>query len=333
MRLLELWIKRHGVADDSVAANFLRFQNSTSLRFPSCQIEALDTEPRELARDARSLGGALRSATLKYVRLTPTFMGLLGAQGALPAHYTERVAAHGVFAKDPGARAFLDAYSTRSLALFYQAWRKYRLELKYQLDGKDAFLPLLLALAGVGNDALRRRLSGPDGGEVLDESIAHFATALRHRPASAVQIARVLADYFGVPVGVEQFVGRWYKVPVEQQTMLGSFNTVLGAGAMAGERVWQRDRRLRLAVGPLTSAQFEGFLPGAKGARALKSLLTMFTGVVLEYEVEVVLLAAEVKGLTLDSGRSGGRLGWDAFLATQPQGDDRRDVRYDIHAL
>lgn len=333
VRMLALWLKRHGSAEQGMVENFLRFQNSTKLTFPASEIETILPEPRDVRLDARALGAALRANTLRYVRITPAFMGLTGGNGALPAHYTERIAAHILYEKDEGPRAFLDTFSNRSLALFYEAWRKYRLELKYQVDGKDGFLPILLSLAGLGNQPLRRRLSDDTAGGVRDESIGYFAAAMRQRPASALQIARVLADYFNVPVKAEQFIGCWYDVPPAQQTVLGGENAVLGAGALAGSRVWQRDLRVRLVIGPLHRAHFDAFLPGAVAARALKSMLTMLTGVSLEYEIQLVLRAADVTGAALAEPRSDGRLGWDTFLLTGPQTIDRADVRYDIHAI
>ncbi|RZT10034.1 type VI secretion system protein ImpH [Duganella sp. CF402] len=330
VRMLELWLRRHGAPGESAVANFLRFQNSTSLSFPASQLETLQPEPRDMATDARSLGEALKTAQLRYIRITPAFMGFLGSSGTLPAHYTERIAAHTLYQKDEGPRAFLDTFSNRALALFYEAWRKYRLELKYQLHGRDEFLPLLLSLAGMHNPSLRRRLS--DGGDgVLDESVAYFATAMGQRPASAVQIARVLSEYFCQPVRAEQFIGAWYDVPAGQQTTLGMANAVLGGGAMTGARVWQRDLRLRLVIGPLDLEGYESFLPGGKAARALENMLTMFTGVSLEYEVQLVLRAEDVQGARLDEDCCGGRLGWDSFLVTEAQRQDRSDVRYEIH--
>ncbi|MFC0252270.1 type VI secretion system baseplate subunit TssG [Massilia consociata] len=335
VRMLELWARRRGMPSKSLVANFLRFQNSVSLGFPASQLEAIHTEPRELERTAPALQAALRDNTLKYVRLTPSFMGLLGGHGVLPFHYTERIAEHQAQQKgdveDEGARAFLDAFSNRSLALFYEAWRKYRLALQYQLDGQDGFLPLLLSLAGLGDKSLRRRLAGSANGAVLDESLAYFASSIRHRPASSVQLARVLSEYFGQKVVAEQFIGCWYAVPPAQQTVLGSDNAVLGRGAIAGERVWQRDLRLRLVVGPLERAGFNDFLPGGQAARALRSMLSMFTGVALEYEVELVLLAAGVHNVRL--GGDEGRLGWDAYLVEGLQTEDRRDVRYELNGL
>ena len=332
VRMLELWLKRHGAPGEGAVANYLRFQNSTSLNFPASQLEAMQPEPRDVPTDPRALAAALQSTQLKYIRITPAFMGFLGSNGTLPAHYTERIAAHALYEKDEGPRAFLDTFSNRALALFYEAWRKYRLELKYQVDGKDTFLPLLLSLAGMGNESLRRRLSDHGDG-VLDESIGYFATAMRQRPASAVQIAKVLSEYFNQQIKAEQFIGCWYDVPREQQTVLGMGNAMLGAGAMAGSRVWQRDLRLRLVIGPLDLEGYESFLPGGKAAKALKSMLTMFTGLSLEYEVQLVLRAADVQGARLEDDRVGGRLGWDSFLVTDAQTQDRADVRYEIHTV
>ena len=331
VRMIELWLRRRGMAEEGAIANFLRFTNSTSLAFPASEIESMLPEPRAVEPKSAALAAALQSRELKYVRLTPTFMGLLGSSGALPAHYTERVAAQQIAERDDGPRAFLDTFSNRTLALFYEAWRKYRLELKYG-GRKDGFLPLLLSLAGMGHTSLRRRLSDHGDG-VLDESVAYFATAMRQRPASSVQIARVLSEYFGQPVRAEQFIGRWYDVPATQQTALGLGNAMLGGGAMAGTRVWQRDLRLRLVIGPLDLASYESFLPGGRAARALGNMVTMFTGLSLEYEVQLVLRAADVRGTALTGTRTaGGRLGWDGFLVDGPQRQDRADVRYEIHA-
>ena len=333
VRLLELWLARRGQPTQGLLARLLRFQNSMSLGFPASQLEAIATEP-PLERSAAALGAAAQDGTLRYVRLTPAFMGLLGGNGVLPAHYTERLAEHQALHKsapeDDGARAFLDAFSNRSLVLFYEAWRKYRLAFKYGLDGRDAFLPLLLSLAGLGNASLRQRLVDDSQGAVLDESIGYFAASIRHRPVSSTQLARVLSDYFGQPVEAEHFIGAWYAVPEAQQTVLGEENAVLGSRAIAGARIWQRNLRLRLTLGPLAHAGFQSFLPGALAARALESMLALFTGVALEYEIDVVLRAADVRNTSLDDVQPG-RLGWDAFLVLDAPPGDRHDVRYELH--
>jgi type VI secretion system protein ImpH len=332
VRMLELWLKRHGRPQHDVVAHYLRFQNSTSLGFPASQLEAIQPEPRDIDRGAYALGKALQDASLHYIRVTPSFMGLLSGQGVLPAHYTERIAEHQHRHADDGPRALLDTFSNRSLALFYGAWRKYRLHFNYQLDGHDAFLPLLLALAGLGHDTLRGRLAHERDGALLDESIGYFAASIRQRPPSAVQMGRVLSEYFGQPVRIEQFVGAWYDVPPTQQTVLGHATAVLGTSAMAGVRVWQRDLRMRVVIGPLDHAGFTSFLPGGLAARALKSMLGLLAGITLDYDVELILRGAEVRSTVLGPAPSG-RLGWDAYLVTGPQVADRDDVHYDVQPL
>lgn len=327
VRLLELWLRRQGVAQQDVVAQFLRFENSTSFSFPASQLEAIATEPPGLAHNAPALAAALHASELRTIRVRPAFMGLLSNNGVLPAHYTERIAEHELQQKDDGPRAFLDSLSNRSLALFYSAWKKYRLELHHRDRDDDAFLPLLLHLAGLGHASVHRRLRAQEEGAVLDETIGYFAGSIRQRPVSAVQLARVLSAYFGQPMQAVQFIGGWYAVPPAQQSTLGHPSATLGQTALTGARVWQRDLRLRLVLGPLDAAGFASFLPGGLAARALRTLLSLFTGLTLEYEVELVLRGADVRSVTLGDDHAG-RLGWSAYLVEGPQNLDRNDVRY-----
>ena len=261
--------------------------------------------------------------------MTPAFFGMLGAMGALPITYTETFLRREQDFRDRGARAFLDIFTNRATGLFYGAWRKSRLPLHHEHEGRRAYLPILLSLAGLEHAAQRDPLHRGDG-EVFDETVAGYAAAVRHRPVSAVYLQRVLADYFRCPVRVEQFVGKWYDVPADQLSVLGEVNAVLGATALVGERVWQRDMRARIVVGPLSKRDYEAFLPGGAQAVALERMLTLLAGITLEYEVKLVLKRTEVGASVLGEGS---RLGWDAFLCTRDAAEDRSDARYELHVI
>jgi type VI secretion system protein ImpH len=86
-------------------------------------------------------------------------MGFLGSCGSLPAHYTERIARYQFEQRDEGPRAFLDAFSTRSLALLYHAWSKYRLAFHYEAGRRDTFMHLLAIRTWVS--FIARAPSGP----------------------------------------------------------------------------------------------------------------------------------------------------------------------------
>ena len=333
LRVLERLFAGQGVKPADVVAGKLRFRNSMSLGFPASAIESLQAYGKDglpLDRDA-SVAHAVLMEDLGEVHLTPAFMGLLGVSGALPLHYTELLGEREGYHRDRAARAFLDIFSNRAVALHYAAWKKHRLALQYELDREERFLPLVLSLAGLGQPALRGRMVDGDG-DVFDQAIAHYAGAIGQHPVSATMLQRILADYFAVAIRVEQFVGAWYPVPAAQRTRLGVGNAALGSTALAGERVWQRDLRMRLWVGPLDHARFDTFLPGGSAARALAKWLTLLTGACLEYEIRLVLKPEHVRGVRI--GKDGGaRLGWDSYVTSRPADAPRSDTRYGIHTL
>jgi type VI secretion system protein ImpH len=314
-----------------IVAQRIGFRNTLSLSFPASEIESAETfdAAGDVLKSAEAREAAVESGEVGRVELTPAFFGLLGAQGALPLPYTEQIVSREYLNRDRAARTFFDVFSNRATALFYAAWKKYRLPYHYETDRDERYLPLLLSIGGVAGESVREGLqAGP--GSVLDEAVAGYALAARHRPMSAAYLQNLLSDYFRVPVRVDQFIGKWYDVPPDQLSVLGDVNMTLGATALVGGRVWQRDMRVRLVVGPLSRRDYLAFLPGGEEALALGRMLTMLAGVTLEYEVKLVLRHEEVGVCTLGAGS---RLGRDAFLCTRDAGQDRDDARYELHLI
>ncbi len=332
MRVLETWFSQHDEPEsDERRDQGIVFRNSLALTFPPSEIEHAISydEAGDVLAGAEAVRTALAQSKIERIELTPAFFGLLGGQGALPLHYTEQLIARAQLQRDHAARAFFDVFSSRATTLFYAAWKKYRLPFHYELDREERYLPLLLALAGVPDAAMREHLQ-EGGGALIDEAIAGYASAARHRPMSAAFLETVLTDYFRVPVRVEEFAGKWYAIPQERLTVLGEINSTLGATALAGERVWQRDMRMRIVVGPLNKRDYEMFLPDESRAIALERMLTLLAGITTEYEVSLVLARNEVGMSRLGMGA---RLGYDAFLCTRSAERDRDDARYELNVI
>ena len=360
VRLLDRWFgkgERERGTGTSGLSSRLHFRNTLSLGFPASEIaelkvidaampavditsaqgapmldDVVDTTAELMAAATAAAPSAVAASSIERIEITPAFMGLLGSGGALPIFYTEMLAERETYHRDTAARAFLDIFQHRAVALFYEAWRKHRLPVQYESDRRANFMPLVLAVAGIGQSSLRERLHGDEGG-VADDTLAYFSGLLQQRPVSVRVVQQMVSEYFRVPVAVEQFIGRWFTLPPDSATSLGLANAVLDASAVVGERVWQRDLRMRLTIGPMVRDKFHRFLPGGSAALALRELLTMLTGVTLEYEVRLSLRADEVQGTKLDAGGVGAHLGWDSFLVTRRELNDRTDAGYDIHAL
>ena len=263
-------------------------RGSVTLAFPAADVEASD-------------GTAF----------VPVALGLLGSAGTLPYHYTERIAAGSA-----GARAFLDIFSGRALALHYGAWRKHRHETGVGDPAGDPWGSALLALSGGGEDA---------------PGLARHAAALGRRTVPADALAGVLAAQLGIAVAVEQFVGQWDWLRPEHRNGLGSANCALSGGAVLGERMWRRDLRIRIHLGPLDRQAFERFLPGGPGAASLRVLLRRFGLEGIQCEARLHLRAGDVRPAQLRPAAPGARLGFDSFLQPDVHSPDtaaRDDVAY-----
>jgi type VI secretion system protein ImpH len=327
VRLALDWLGEHGVPRGRALAEHLRFSNSLSLGFPPSQVEALQGEVGGCKADYPALDQAAGQQQDLRIRITPSFMGFLGAHGTLPAHYTERIHAWQASMQDEAPRAFLDMLSNRMLALFYEAWSKHRIE---QLVGqeRDAFLPLLLALAGFDGGV------EPNSDGVRDEAFAFYAGLLQQRPVSSVSLALVLSGYLGVPVKVQEAIGHWNPMAPHEQCCLGVANARLGEDTMLGANSWRPDLRARVSLGPLSKSEFDKLLPNGAGAAALTRLLCLLGEPTLVYEVELVLRASEVTPVYLvGAAVPGSRLGLDSFMSSSPVQANRSDMHYDVRPM
>lgn len=335
VRLIELWLRQNGVEDGPIPMQYLRFENSMSLSFPSSQIEALAAVADVPVDSAAALQQAALENRLRHIAITPAFIGLLCGNGGLPNHDVMRIAEYEFKTKNAGPRAFLNMLSTRSVGLFYQAWARHRPQCMGEGAGGDQFLAMLLALSGLRPPAdraapapLDASASSDDAG-LRDEVLAYHAAQFRSRCVPASVVGGVLTEYFGVPFALEQLVGCWEELPSRHRTRLGGTNRTLGAGAILGRRIHRRDTHARLRVGPLKYDDFERFLPHSAGAAGINKVLAMFCGAGMTFEVELTLRAENVLPLKLpkDGGAPRARLGIDAFLF-QGAPRDRTTARY-----
>ena len=328
LRILLLWLRAQGVSYDDAFKHVLRFQNSVSLGFPASEIEALKAERGDGDDHSEALGSMrYNAATPERIALTPAFIGLLGASGSLPFHYSERIAARQLHGKGESARAFLDLLSNRMVGLFFETWGKYRLEANIDTHGVDPLRGMLTQLGGFKG----KRAHHHDAGREHDQNDveAYFAAAFRTRPVSSFAVAAALADHFGVPVDIEQFVGCWDTLNPEQQTIMGRSGAALGHGATLGQRIWRCDLRIRLNIGPLDATQRDRCLPNGAIATGMKRMLQRFGMSNLDCEVRLLLKPECVHPAALGANKPlPDRLGWGSFLATVPGLPKNADVRY-----
>jgi type VI secretion system protein ImpH len=301
VRLLTLM--REDVAPRSERASppLVRFRAYNSLAFPASAVASLEQET----------GSAPQMAV--------TFLGMTGPHGTLPVAYTEIAIDRACFG-DRSFADFLDIFNHRLIELFFEAWKKHRFVIGYEISRRkpqnslDGFTACLFDVIGMGTAGLRGRLPVPDLG------LLHYAGLMSQRPHSADALRAFLQDYFAVPVTLEQFVGQWHGLEPEEACSLGSgeASSELGIGAVAGDAVWSRQALVRVVFGPLHADQFRKFLPDGETFAGAVALIRWFLGGALDFEIQATLLREEVSPCRLGDADAPARLGWSAWLRTEP---------------
>ena len=315
----------------------IRYRSLTSLAFPASEL--WDVKRPELPDDP--------------VEMTVAFFGLTGANGALPRPYAELVIER-VRKGDHALRDFLDIINHHLLRQFARAGEKYRFFLNYerallwekqrQAQGPrkvrgylleeqgrlDLFSQVLLDLGGLGMPLLRHKDSVRDAPaprvDLPDELYRHFAGHFAKQHKNAVNLAQMVAAYFGVPAEIVQFVGQWVLLPAEFQTCLpapGSESKTcrlprLGETTVVGSRLFEVQGKFRVRLGPLTFDQFRQYLPDQPAFRRMSQLVRLFVGQTLDFDIQPTLSGNEVPWCQLGGGGPRApRLGWNTWLRNQ----------------
>ena len=238
-------------------------------------------------------------------RLQVRLFGLLGPNGPLPIHITEYARDRLRHAGDSTLSRFLDLFHHRFLALFYRAWAQAQPHVSLDRPDDDRFAAYVGAFLGISPKAFRDRDALPDAAKLF-----HAGTLLRH-VRNADGLSAILKHFFRVPVQIEEFVGHWLRLGPRERTYLGREGGALGAGAVLGGRVWDRQHKFRIRLGPLTLAQYESFLPVGEMLPKLVDWVRFYLCFELDWDVRLVLAKEEMPPLQLGCGT---RLGWTTWL-------------------
>jgi type VI secretion system protein ImpH len=287
------------------ATEVARFSPHASLVFPASQIQEMDW-PED-----------------SPVRMIVNFMGLTGPEGVLPNPYTSLLIER-QRASDSSPSAFFDIFNHRIISLFYRAWRKCRFDVAFEHGERDLFSRHLLSLLGLGTEGLSNRQA------ISDDSLIYYAGLLSQRPRSAQALKQILADYFDVPVEIEQFVGSWYRIAPEAQCCFGEGNSEseeLGFGTMIGDEVWSQQSKVRIILGPLTLERYQDFLPDGQCWNQLRDWVRFFSNDEWDFELKLILEHKEVPACVLGTEEGPApQLGWVSWVKSIPFNRDPGDT-------
>ena len=260
----------------------------------------------------------------KPPRLQVRLFGLFGPNGPLPLHLTEYARERLRLAGDPTLSRFLDVFHHRFLALFYRAWAQAQPHVNRDRPREDRFTTYVGAFVGMSPAAFRDCDALPDLAKFF-----HVGSLVR-QVRNSEGLLDILQHYFRVPVEIEQFVGHWMLLGASERTLLSHEGATLGSGAALGSRVWDRQSKFRIRLGPLTLDQYKSFLPGGGPLRKLVDWVRMYLCFELDWDARLLLKQNEVPSLKLGGGQ---QLGWTTWLGHRRTETCADDLCLDAEAL
>ena len=237
LRRLECCYRDHPRLGDRTRRTTIRCGWARSRRWPS---------PRGRCRPSTAGQGG------RPPRVEVLFLGLFGPNGPLPLHLTEYArdrlrqrAGDATFAR------FADIFHHRLLSLFYRAWADAQPTVQYDRPEADRFAKYVGALSRHGMPALRHRDAVPDYAK------RYYAGLLPARPRIPDGLEAMLADFFRLPVRIEEFVGQWLGDPGRLPLSAGPDRQLgaLGVTATIGSHVWDCQQKFRIVFGPLVAGR------------------------------------------------------------------------------
>lgn len=263
-------------------------------------------------------------------RLGVRFFGLLGPHGPMPLHLTEYVRERLHQRGDPTAARFLDLFHHRMTSLFYRAWAQAQPVVQQDRPQDDRYATWLGATFGL-NRRLGQTDAVPENAKLYQAGL--IGSGSRHPEA----LTKVLRQYFGVPVALQPHVGQWLMVATADRSRLGfARNRVersqvphaeLGLTANAGSKVWDRQYKFRIRLGPLTLQQYNDFLPGGRAWQPLGDWVRLLAGLDLGWDAQLVLRRDEVPRPHLDRRMRLGLTSWLGRRGRQPHATDRDELK------
>ena len=290
-------------------AEAIRFRHDPSMAFSASDVSEAavvyqPSDPTDLLSSQRPV-----------VRLTTTFLGLIGAASPLPLYLASEIARSSM-EKNP-ARDFLDIFHHRIISLFYRLWMRYQFAWEFGTETGERWTNRTAALAGVDNykHPALRHLSRWKLLRVVPLLLGRTGTSERLRVILRECLRQVVEDG---QVSIVQFVRGFSPVADEQRMRLGQRNSTLGSTALLGSRVPSLSDRFIIRIDSLTAEAYQRLVFEPEHRAAIGEIVALVVREPLAYDLELSVKQGEQTGFRLSRDGSA-TLGRSTWLQGNPQ--------------
>ncbi|PID43886.1 MAG: type VI secretion system baseplate subunit TssG [Gammaproteobacteria bacterium] len=268
--------------------------------------------------------------------LTTNMMGLNGASGVLPFHYSELILARHR-EKDHALEAFLDQFNHRTISLFYKAWKKYRPMANFQSAQvsqsrylNDWYGEVVKALSG---------MSGlPGSFHTHGGAWMNYPGAIAHRRCNEYTLKTAIYHQFGLRVRIHQFKGKWRRLSPDVVTRMAGamtlgMNNRLGQNAILGSRCWVLQNLFEVEIEDFSEQDFVEFAPGTRKLSALYDFIKQRAGIEMDFDLSLMVREDRLRPTRLGCRDPQFQLGWNTSLYKADPTDKKVRIQLSKHGM
>jgi len=239
--------------------------------------------------------------------------GLYGSSSPLPSYFTELLLEQEQ-QENTLPRQLLDLLNQRLYELKIEIDGKAHPAIQQLEENNAQWLELATRLLGLPSERLA----------ILPSKawlFRHFHL-LTHPYPTARGLSELVRSWLkDFPVEIEECVLRQVQVGRDSLTSLGTTNHQLGKSALLGNKILDRNSKLRIKIGPLSHENFSELIRNRKTWRTLRTLISVYLRSPYECELEFSLDAPKQLDAVNLGGLQWGHLGRNAWLLNKQTTD------------
>ena len=270
--------------------------------------------------------------------VTVSFIGLTGASGVLPHHYSQMLLRR-LKENDETMMNFFNLFHHRIISNYVRASVKYNLPFQHEIFSrfrsnakqlqtstkveKDSISRSISCLVGLGDYPVQDR-------QLIDDRTSmYYAGHFSGSRPTMLGLVRMLGEFAGVSAKILQFQFEWLYLDKSDQTDLGNTTKQLGLNTVLGNRVGSFQNRFRVRLGPVSWRRFQELLPSRDRLKAIAQLTRSYVGIGLDFDFQIVLNGADVPCAQLGN-ESCGSLGWNTWITSAKMGGEIEDAVFEV---
>lgn len=306
------------------------FRQNPSMSFESSMLSHFDVEIDSNDNENITENKKDSYQTKSLPKLYFNFSGLLGANGALPIHFSEFALERLRHFNDSTFISFINIFHHRYYSLLYRAWASSSPVVSIDRPEEDSFARYLKSLLGLStithytqtlniDSYVEKSIDNHENDRIGDKNIFNvdksrlgFASRFVSHVRNAEGLVAWVSDFFQLPIQVKPFAGRWYQLKLEEQCCLRSDirSEKLGVTTIIGSRIWSRQYAFNVLLGPLNFSDFLRMIPGGSSFKSFVSAISDYVGADLAFKINYGIKGKQIPSLQL--GKS--QLGYTSWL-------------------